>query len=76
MNWIGTPLAVITFLSSSTVMVPLKGPCTESRRSSEARLTRSLPGLRRTTTARRFSPVPSLRLSRMRASRRPMRPKP
>lgn len=73
------PLAVMVPLASSTVIVPWNWPCTESRRSSEARLTRSSPTLPppRTTIARSRSPLPEPDFSMSsRATRRPMRPKP
>jgi len=59
------------------VMMPLKGPCTESRRSRLARLRRSSAEPLRTTAAlrRNFSPLPAFSM-RSRASRRPIRPKP
>ncbi len=58
-------------------MVPSKEPCTESRRSRLARLTRSFSAPLRTTIARRRSPCPPPAFSiSNRARSRPIRPKP
>ncbi len=72
------PFATKDWRSSSTRIVPLKAPCTESRRSKLARLTRSLaaPPLRTTTARRRRLSPPSVFAIKMRAISRPILPNP